>query len=143
EREDIAAARRFRDPSSESVAKYPDLFLLSGRAPERSRVSTRAAEAHRGKSPRSNRGEEVRDLGGFAIRAPRASRNTRIFSCPPVGPRSGRGFRPEPRRHIAESLPEVTEGRRSAMWEVSRSELRERRETDVDRHNSCVRLSSL
>ena len=92
-------------------------------APERSRVLTRAAKAHRGKSPRrvfsaivprtigrvaarrasalrvvssvqradrrarkcdghrrarqctSHRGEEVCDVGGFAIRAPRASRN--------------------------------------------------------------------
>src|SRR5690242_20499771 len=54
---------------------------------------------------------------------------TSAFDPASVGLWSGRGFLPEPRKHIAESLPEVTEGRRSAMWEVSRSELRECRET--------------
>jgi hypothetical protein len=49
------------------------------------------------------------------------------------GPAPGSGAverLPEPRRHSAISLPEVTEGGRIAFWEVSRSEPRERRETD-------------
>jgi len=37
-----------------------------------------------------------------------------------VGPRSGRGFLPEPRRHDAISLRAVTKRRRIASWEPKR-----------------------
>jgi hypothetical protein len=71
---------------------------------------------------------------GEVSRSELRERRESVFSASsaslPVGLRSGRGLLPEPRRHIAESLRAVTKRRRSAMWEVSRSELRERRETD-------------
>jgi hypothetical protein len=50
---------------------------------------------------------------------------------------------PEPRRHNAISLPEVTEGRRIALWEVSRSEPRECRETDGIGAPGGIRIPNL
>jgi len=51
-----------------------------------------------------------------------AGRGDLAGRLPRAGPRSDRGLEPEPRRHSAISLPEVTEGRRIALGERSSRE---------------------
>ena len=72
----------------------------------------------------------IRHFGLRAVERPGASRATEIL-IPGRAPERSRALARAAEGRIAESLPEVTEGRRSAMREHSRSEPRESREGDV------------